>query len=277
MRHAGGAGGGPSAEICLHAGLRYDGAMAVHDFCAQRLFLDAPLHPGGEVALTRDQANYLRNVLRLADGDQLLVFNGNDGEWSARLACKGKRDAALLIGDRTRSQTPPGELAYLFAPLKRARLDYMVQKAVEMGVGRLAPVVTRRTVAERVNLDRMRANAVEAAEQCGILSLPEIDTPQRLEQAIAAWSLDVPLVFCDENAATADPITVLSGLREGMTSPARIGVLIGPEGGFDPAERELLLRQPFVVPISLGPRIMRADTAAVAALALVNAVLGDWR
>lgn len=252
--------------------------MAVHDPNAQRLFLDASLAAGAEVMLSRDQANYLRNVLRLADGERILVFNGRDGEWSASLASKGKRDAALLIDAPTRAQTPPSRLVYLFAPLKRARLDYMVQKAVEMGAGRLVPVITRRTVAERVNLERMRANAVEAAEQCGILSLPEIDPPQKLEAAIASWPAGTPLIFCDEAAATADPIAVLAGIRDRDAGPqASVGVLIGPEGGFDPMERELLLRQPFITPISLGPRIMRADTAAVAALALVGAVLGDWR
>lgn len=251
--------------------------MAVHDFNAQRLWIEVPLTEGAEIATTREQANYLRNVLRLGDGDAILVFNGQDGEWRARLTALGKRDCTLHIESQTRPQTRAGQLIYLFAPLKRARLDYMVQKAVEMGAGRLAPVLTRRTVAERINLDRMRANAIEAAEQCGILSVPEIDEPQKLEARIASWSAEVPLVFCDESAATANPVAALGELATRFPGISGVGVLIGPEGGFDPAERTLLLRQPFVAVLSLGPRIMRADTAAVSALTLVNATLGDWR
>lgn len=251
--------------------------MAIHDFSAQRLWLEAPLTEGGEIAVTRDQANYLRNVLRLSDGDKILVFNGHDGEWRASLSAIGKRDCSLRVECQIRPQTAPQQLVYLFAPLKRARLDYMVQKAVELGAGRLAPVLTRRTVAERVNLDRMRANAIEAAEQCGILSIPEIDDPQRLEARLAAWPAGVPLIFCDEAAAIANPVAALAELAAHRPSHSAVGVLVGPEGGFDDAERELLMRQPFVTALSLGPRIMRADTAAVAALTLVNAMLGDWR
>lgn len=251
--------------------------MAIHDFNAQRLWLEAPLTEGGEIAMTREQANYLRNVLRLNDGDEILVFNGQDGEWRARLSAIGKRDCVLRVACRNRPQTLPQQIVYLFAPLKRARLDYMVQKAVELGAGRLAPVLTRRTVAERVNLERMRANAIEAAEQCGILSIPEIDEPQKLEARLEAWPVEVPLIFCDESAAIASPIAALADLAARTPSLSKAGVLIGPEGGFDAAERALLMRQPFVTALSLGPRIMRADTAAVAALALVNAMLGDWR
>lgn len=254
--------------------------MAIHDFNAQRLWLDAPLQDGAEVALSREQANYLRNVLRLGEGAEILVFNGRDGEWRANLELAGKRDCRLHIAGQARAQTPPSRLIYMFAPLKRARLDYMVQKAVEMGAGRLAPVITRRTVADRVNLERMRANAVEAAEQCGILNLPEIDPPQKLEQRLAAWPPDAPLVFCDETAGIASPVAALAEVAAGLPDAAAghaIGVLIGPEGGFDAVEREMVLGCPFVTAISLGPRVMRADTAAVAALALVNAMLGDWR
>jgi 16S rRNA (uracil1498-N3)-methyltransferase len=251
--------------------------MTVHDFNAQRLFLHSPLAEGGEIAATREQANYLRNVLRLGDGERMLVFNGRDGEWRTRLSLKGKRDCILNIEAQTRTQTPPRQLAYLFAPLKRARLDYMVQKAVELGAGRLSPVTTRRTLAGRVNLERMRANAIEAAEQCGILSLPEIDAPAKLEAKLAAWPEGVPLIFCDEGAPLANPIAALSNLKKDWLPDAPLGVLIGPEGGFDDAERAMVMRQPHVTPISLGPRIMRADTAAIAALALVNATVGDWQ
>lgn len=251
--------------------------MAIHDFNAQRLWLDSPLREGGEIAVTREQSNYLRNVLRLNDGDAILVFNGRDGEWRAHMVALGKRDAVLRVESLMRPQSAPGRLVYLFAPLKRARLDYMVQKAVEMGAGQLAPVLTRRTVAERVNLERMRANAIEAAEQCGILAIPEIDEPQRLEARLDGWPAEVPLIFCDESAPNTNPVDALAELGARMSWPSHVGVLIGPEGGFDETERGMLLRQPFVTALSLGPRIMRADTAAVAALALVNAMLGDWR
>ena len=257
--------------------------MAVHDFNSQRLWLDVPLVGDGEHALSRDQANYVRNVLRLGDGAEILVFNGQDGEWRTRVALHGKRDCVLKFHHQTRPQTAPGPLIYMFAPLKRARLDYMVQKAVEMGVGQLWPVLTRRTVAERVNLDRMRANAIEAAEQCGILSIPEIEVPEPLPARLARWPATVPLVFCDEGAAITDPVAALEALKANINEKqgdgpdkCPVGILIGPEGGFDGDERAILRSKPFVTAISLGPRVMRADTAAVAALALVNAVLGDW-
>lgn len=247
--------------------------MAIHDFTSERLFVDAPLQAGEQITLSPDQANYLFNVLRLDAGAELLVFNGRDGEWRARIDRPAKRTAVLDTIAKVRDQTGGPDIEYLFAPLKRARLDYMVQKAVELGVARLRPVVTRRTVAERVNLERMRANAIEAAEQCGVLRLPEIVPPERLDAVIAAWDPRRPLVVADEEAAVASPTTALAALPLG--SP--LGVLIGPEGGFAPEERAALLSRPFVLPISLGPRIMRADTAAVAALSLVNAVVGDWR
>jgi 16S rRNA (uracil1498-N3)-methyltransferase len=247
--------------------------MAIHDFTSERLFVDAPIGAGDRVTLSPEHANYLFNVLRLDAGSELLVFNGRDGEWRARIERPAKRSASLDVLAKVREQTGGPDIDYLFAPLKRARLDYMVQKAVELGVARLRPVMTRRTVAERVNLERMRANAIEAAEQCGVLRLPEIVPPERLEQVIAAWDPHRPLVVADEQAAVSSPTTALAALPLG--SP--LGVLIGPEGGFAPEERAALLSKPFVLPISLGPRIMRADTAAVATLALVNAVLGDWR
>lgn len=179
---------------------------------------------------------------------------------------------SLTAVERVRPQAGGPDIDYLFAPLKRARLDYMVEKATEMGVARLRPILTRRTTAERVNMERMRAHAIEAAEQCGILRIPEVHAPEKLERAIAAWNPARPLVFCDEDSEETCPFTALARIE-----PGPLGVLIGPEGGFDPAERELLSSQPFVTRISLGPRILRADTAAVAALALVNAALGDWR
>jgi 16S rRNA (uracil1498-N3)-methyltransferase len=243
-----------------------------YDFRSPRLFVDAPLGDGATAPLEREQANYLLNVLRLGSGDSVLVFNGRDGEWLARIEVAGKRNASLAIERQTRPQSNGPDLHYLFAPLKRARLDYMVQKATEMGVARLQPVLTRHTVAERVNGDRMRANVIEAAEQCGILRVPEVAAPERLDRVLASWDASRRLIFCDEGAPIADPIAVLREI-----APGPLAVLIGPEGGFAPEERETLIALPFVVRIAMGPRIMRADTAAVAALTLVNAVLGDWR
>ena len=245
--------------------------MASYDFSAPRLFVDAALCPGVEHALERTQQNYLCNVLRLSEGAQVLVFNGRDGEWRARLAPAGRRQMALVTVEQTRPQTLAGDLDYLFAPLKHARLDYMVQKAVEMGVSRLRPVTTRRTQVGRVNLERMRANAIEAAEQCGIIVLPQVCEVAPLAATLADWEADRTLVFCDEDASPGGSTELaLAGLR------GKIAVLIGPEGGFDPLERDALLALPAIVRLSLGPRILRADTAAVAALALVQSLAGDW-
>ncbi len=248
--------------------------MAAYDFAGPRLFVDAPLAPGGRLVLDRGQANYLLNVLRLKAGDPVLVFNGRDGEWRAHVAPEGRKAAALEIAERTREQTAPADLLLLFAPLKHARLDYLVQKAVEMGVSALRPVFTRRTQASRVNLERMRANVIEAAEQCGILALPEILPEEDFSAAIAALEPDRLVVFCDEEAPVANP---LDALRAHGDPPARLAVVIGPEGGFTDEERATLGRRRAVLRLSLGPRILRADTAAVAALAVVQAGIGDWR
>jgi 16S rRNA (uracil1498-N3)-methyltransferase len=246
--------------------------MPDYDFRTTRLYVDAPLQQGGIAVLERGQAHYLTNVLRLKAGDGILVFNGRDGEWRAQLE-GGKRDAALQIGARTRPQTAAGDLHYLFAPLKSARLDYMVQKAVEMGASHLRPVLTRHGQVARVNLARMRANAIEAAEQCGILALPQIAAPVKLAAALAAWDAPRHLVFCDETADIADPLAALACLPRHTP----LAILVGPEGGFAAEERAALLKLPNVVRLALGPRILRADTAAVAALALVQAAIGDWR
>src|SRR3984957_10079463 len=246
--------------------------MPLHDFRKPRLFVDATLESGATVGLGRDQSNYLGNVLRLKAGDTILVFNGRDGEWLASITGR-KRPEALEIATRTRPQDRLPELAYVFAPLKHARLDYMVQKAVEMGVSSLQPVLTRFTQVSRVNSERMRANVIEAAEQCGILGIADVAEPVALDRYLSGRDGQRLLVFCDEAADTADP---LPALRSELTSPGGIDVLIGPEGGFAEEERTILLRQQRILRLSLGPRILRADTAAVAALALVQAVLGDW-
>ncbi len=246
--------------------------MPDYDFRTPRLYVDAPLHEAATVALDRSQAHYLTGVLRLKSGAGVLVFNGRDGEWQAAITVE-KRTAVLQIGGRTRAQTPPGDLHYLFAPLKSARLDYMVQKAVEMGVSRLQPVQTRHGQIARVNAARMRANAIEAAEQCGILTLPDIAELDSLTRILVAFEPQRHLIFCDEDAEVADPAMALAKVRR----RAPLAVLIGPEGGFAADEREALLRLPNVVRLALGPRILRADTAAVAALTIVQAVLGDWK
>jgi 16S rRNA (uracil1498-N3)-methyltransferase len=252
-----------------------DAAMARYDFRTPRLFVDAPLSAGLAVPLDPAQANYLCNVLRLPSGAPVLAFNGRDGEWQAELDRPGRRTAALRIIALARPQEAAGDLHYLFAPLKHARLDYMVQKAVEMGVSRLQPVTTRHTQAARVNLDRMRANAIEATEQCGVLAIPDIGEMLPLARAIGQMQPERLLVFCDEDAETRDPAAALAPFRRSGAPP--LAVLVGPEGGFAEDERALLLDRANVVRLALGPRILRADTAAVAALAVVQTALGDWR
>jgi 16S rRNA (uracil1498-N3)-methyltransferase len=247
--------------------------MPDHDFRSPRLYIDAPLGEGRTVTLEREQSNYLGNVLRLAAGDNVLVFNGRDGEWRASIAGR-KRPDSLTIATRTRPQDQLPDLAYVFAPLKHARLDYMVQKAVEMGASRLEPVLTRFTQVSRVNGERMRANVIEAAEQCGILSIATVADPVPLERYLTGRGAERLLVFCDEAAEVTDP---LEALKAGHAASNGIDVLIGPEGGFAEEERTLVLRQPRTLRLALGPRILRADTAGVAALALVQAALGDWR
>jgi 16S rRNA (uracil1498-N3)-methyltransferase len=252
--------------------------MSRYDFRTSRLFVDAPLEARGTVVLDAAQGNYLGNVLRLEAGDPVLLFNGRDGEWRGSLTRAGKRALSVIVGDRTRAQTSALDLHYLFAPLKHARLDYMVQKAVEMGAARLQPVITRHTQTARVNLERMRANAIEAAEQCGILTLPDIGAPMSLDAMLTAHDRARALVFCDEDAEVEDPVAALAAARQAFgDGPIPLAVLVGPEGGFTEEERSALLRLPNTVRLALGPRILRADTAAVAALALVQAVLGDWR
>ena len=261
--------------------------MPHYDFRTPRVYLDVPLSGGKkEVSLDRDQANYLCNVLRLSQGDGVLLFNGRDGEWQAELTGTGKRSLTAKLGARAREQPPPLDLHFLFAPLKHARLDYLVQKAVEMGVSLLQPVITRHTQVARVNLDRMRANTIEAAQQCGVLALPEIKEPVAFKTIAGSIDAERLLVFCDEDAEVKDPVAALAAARpqaiallpaEAARRALPLAVLVGPEGGFAEDEREALRKRPNVVRIALGPRILRADTAAVAALALVQAVLGDWR
>lgn len=236
-----------------------------------RLFVADDLGAGRLVEPTRDQQHYLLTVLRKADGDALLVFNGRDGEWLARVAQASRKTAALAVVEQTRAQPPAPDLVYCFAPLKQGRLDYLVQKAVEMGAGRLQPVVTRHTQVARPGIDRIRANVVEAAEQCGVLAVPDVCETLPFDRLLADWDPARRLIFCDEDAATNNPLPALHALPE-----RSLGLMVGPEGGFCDEERTQLRALPFVTAIPLGPRILRADTAAVAAMAVIQATLGDW-
>jgi 16S rRNA (uracil1498-N3)-methyltransferase len=236
----------------------------------QRLYLAEKLEARAEHALAQDQAHYVRDVMRLKPGDPLRLFNGHDGEWLAYLGQVTRKSVSLRLEKKLADASPPPDIDFIFAPLKHARLDYLVQKATELGARRLRPVITQRTIVERINLERMRANAVEAAEQCNLVFVPDVAEPQKLDRLLVGWEARRALIYCDEGAEGQDTLAVLKGLR----LPAAL--LVGPEGGFTPEEKAGLTRLPFVTAISLGPRIMRADTAGTAALALVQATLGDW-
>ncbi|MER0238570.1 16S rRNA (uracil(1498)-N(3))-methyltransferase [Fulvimarina sp. MAC8] len=246
--------------------------MPTYDFKSPRLFVEEPLAVDTPVPASPAQTNYLLNVLRKDEGESVLLFNGRDGEWRAELRKASKKKLELVPAEQVRSQTAPYDLVYCFAPLKVGRLDYMVQKAVEMGVGTLQPVLTHHTQNHRIRIDKMQANAIEAAEQCGILTIPDCRKPMKFDDFLQTWAPSVPLVFCDEKMEAATPIEALQSLGNGPK-----GLLIGPEGGFSPEERETLLKADCTTTISLGPRILRADTAAVAALTMVQAVCGDWK
>ena len=246
--------------------------MARTDFTTTRLCLERDLHQGDAATLSPDEANYLVNVLRLRAGARVLVFNGRDGEFAATVGAIARRSVSLTVGERLRPQERAPDIDYLFAPLKHARLDYMAQKAIEMGARSLRPVITRHTQVSRVNLERLQANAIEACEQCGVIWIPEIAPVEPLAEALKRWPPQRLLVFCDEGAEQASPLDALGTAR----ADGGVGLLIGPEGGFDDDERAAILAAPRVLRLSLGPRILRADTAAVAALALIQATLGDW-
>ncbi|SHL42238.1 16S rRNA (uracil1498-N3)-methyltransferase [Roseibium suaedae] len=252
--------------------------MTRYDYRMQRLFLRHILADGASVEADRGQANYLLNVLRLSDGDEILVFNGSDGEWVASIRATGRKACHLELKKQVRPQVALTDIQYLFAPLKHARLDYVVQKAVEMGAGAIRPVFTQHTQTSKVNLERMEANVIEAAEQCGVIAVPPVLEPLSLKDLLAQWATAEPgrqLLFCDEGEESQNPLAVLAALAE--RGCKQLAVLIGPEGGFSAEERALLRSLPFVQPIPLGPRILRADTAAVAAFAVIQATLGDWR
>ena len=241
------------------------------NYTMQRLFIDTPLGEGQPVAATAEQFNYLANVLRMGEGAEVLLFNGRDGEWKSTLAFPAKKKLVLTPAEQTRPQPPHPDLHFLFAPLKVGRLDYLVQKAVEMGAGTIRPVLTQHTQVQKVGVERLQANVIEAAEQCGILSVPGVHEPVKLDALLASWDASRRIIFCDEDAATNNPVGKLGAVRD-----KHLAVLIGPEGGFSDNERNTLRTLPFVTAIPLGPRILRADTAAVAALAVVQAIIGDW-
>ncbi|GIX15619.1 MAG: ribosomal RNA small subunit methyltransferase E [Paracoccaceae bacterium] len=234
-----------------------------------RLFVDAPLAAERVLALDRGQAHYLGTVMRLAPGARIRVFNGRDGEWIAEIARIDRRGALAVARSPSAPQALPPDLWLLFAPIRRERTQLIVEKATELGVRRLVPVLTRRTQPERIRPEKLRAHIIEAAEQCGGTFLPELDAPRPLTALMADWPGGRGLVFCDESGG-APPLVEVA-------PPAPAAVLIGPVGGFDPEEAAFLRALPFCRPATLGPRILRADTAAVAALALWQAAQGDWR
>jgi 16S rRNA (uracil1498-N3)-methyltransferase len=233
-----------------------------------RLFVDQALAAGQPVAVGEGQAHYLFNVMRLVPGDSVVLFNGRDGEWRAVVAQAGKRTGVLLCDAMTAPLRLPPDIWLLFAPIKKARTDFIVEKAVELGAARVVPVQTRFTN-ERIRQDKLHAHAVEAAEQCGATFVPQVADLVPLDRMLATWPTDRSLLWCDE--ARLDQPTALSGARGQPWA-----ILIGPEGGFSADEQARLRAMPQVVPLSLGPRILRADTAAVAALTLWQAALGDW-
>jgi 16S rRNA (uracil1498-N3)-methyltransferase len=237
-----------------------------------RLFVAHGLGPGASVILSSEQSHYLLRVMRGAEGDNVLLFNGRDGEWRARITGTNKRACELVCVENTLLQREVPDIWLVFAPVKRTPTDYLTQKATELGVRVLQPVLTHRTIARRVNLERMRANAIEAAEQSGRLTIPDLCAPADLGKILAEWPAGRRLIFCDE-AGDAPPLADALSRGEGADGWA---LLTGPEGGFDDEERAAIRRQPFVVPVTLGPRIMRADTAALAALAIWQAMRGDW-
>ncbi len=236
-----------------------------------RLHVKDDLAVDGVVGLEASQAHYLRSVLRLGPGDEVALFNGRDGEWRACIDTIGKGWASLELTEQSLPQPIEPDIWLLFAPIKRGRVDFLVQKATELGVGTLLPATTRRTVVDRINLVRLGTTAAEAAEQCSRLSVPVLEPVQPLEKILASWPEERRLLFCDE-AGGPPAIEAMMGHGEGPWA-----ILIGPEGGFNPDESRALRQYPFVVPMSLGPRILRAETAAIAALSLWQAVLGDGR
>jgi 16S rRNA (uracil1498-N3)-methyltransferase len=243
---------------------------------ATRLFIEADLASGVEAPLSEAQAHYLRHVMRREDGAPLLLFNGRDGEWRATLGLRGKKGAVATVGERTREQVAEPDLWLCFAPIKRARIDYIAEKATELGVAVLQPVLTQHTAVDRVNVERLRANAIEAAEQTERLTVPDVRAPVDLMKLLGGWPAGRRLLMCDETGGGA-PIGSVLGTLDERARAAPWAIVIGPEGGFAEGELAALRRISDVTAVGLGPRILRADTAALAALACWQAMVGDWQ
>lgn len=241
------------------------------NFRLQRLYVDEDLSLGLKLELNREHSNYLSNVLRLKDKAEFLIFNGRDGEWLGELEINGRKKSSLILNEQVRPQPSHSSLMVLFAPIKVGRLEYMVQKMTEMGAGIIQPVFTDHTQLHKINEKRLEANIIEAAEQCGILSIPELRTPEKISKLLDEWDDKRHLVFCDEGHETDNPVPILQRL-----GGKEIAILIGPEGGFSEPERIILNEMDYVSSIPLGPRILRADTALVAAISMVQATIGDW-
>ena len=241
------------------------------NFRMQRLFVEAALGPGLQCEANGDQFHYLSNVLRMEEGSEILLFNGRDGEWLGWISYPTRKRIILTAREQTRPQPIPYDLHYLFAPLKVGRMDYLVQKAVEMGAGVLQPVMTQHVQGKIGSIDKIKANVIEAAEQCGVLNVAAVVEPVKLMDLLQTWPGDRHIIYCDEGHGSQNPLPILTRLKG-----QKLALLIGPEGGFSEAEQTLLRSLDFVTAIPLGPRILRADTAAVAAMAVVQATIGDW-
>lgn len=244
-----------------------------------RLYVEEALFVGAPLVLDKDQTHYLANVLRMGPGAHVLLFNGRDGEWAAEISEISRKSAHLIVTVQTRNFEPLPDIWLLFAPVKKARLDFIAQKATEMGASLIQPVITRRTIVSRVKDARLAANVVEAAEQCGLVTVPQVREAEKFGTILDRWSKENPdrlILFCDEAAAPGGALGHLAAIAKSHPRGGPFALLIGPEGGFDDEERAKLLKREDTRAISLGPRIMRADTAAIAALAAVQLMLGDW-
>lgn len=243
--------------------------------CKSRLFVEASLNEGSSISLDRDQSHYLANVMRVRAGDKVALFNGREGEWAGAVTSVEKRQVVLKITEKVRDQSAEPDLWLVFAPIKKARLDFIAQKATELGVSHMVPLMTRRTIVDRVKTNRMIANAIEAAEQCERLNVPTVADPIKLDKLLGGWPPERKIMFCDEDLSGTPAHTALAA-KDDKTNSAPWAILIGPEGGFDETERTLIRDHPNCVTVSLGPRILRADTAAMAAISLWQSAIGDW-
>ncbi|MBY7649669.1 MAG: 16S rRNA (uracil(1498)-N(3))-methyltransferase [Candidatus Liberibacter europaeus] len=239
---------------------------------AKRLFVDFPLLDGHQGKSTEYQYHYLSHVLRIKEGEEILLFNGKDGEWLAKISYKPKKTINFDIIHQTRVQTQPFDFQYIFSPIKTKRLDYMIQKSVEMGVSVITPVIMRYTQNKISDMNRIRTYAISAAEQCNIITIPSIHPPVALDAILDNWDKNRHVIFADETYCQKNSLKII----QEIPNTSSIAIIVGPEGGFHPDEIEKLRSLPFVTPISLGPRILRSDTAAVAAMALVQSICGDW-